>query len=200
MHYRLLLGSKSPRRRELLAGLNFDFTPVDIETDECYPSYLSGRDIPLYLARAKARAYCDKLQDGDVLITSDTIVWCNNQVLGKPVDYADAVQMLQMLSGSTHEVFTGVCITRALIDERTGEIETEQTHAFVDATKVTFRTLEIAEIDYYIHHYAPYDKAGAYGIQEWIGYIGVEKIEGSFYNVMGFPIERVYLALKQIGF
>ena len=197
---RLLLGSKSPRRRELLAGLNLDFTPVDIETEEDYPSHLVGKDIPLYLARAKARAYSDQLQDGDVLITSDTIVWSNNQVLGKPVDYAQAVEMLQMLSGSTHEVYTGVCITRARLNENTGQLELDETHAFVDATKVIFRALEMSEIDYYIRHYTPYDKAGAYGVQEWIGYVGVERIEGSFYNVMGFPIERVYLALKKIGF
>jgi septum formation protein len=141
----------------------------------------------MYISRAKARAYQTELQEGDLLITSDTIVWLHGEMLGKPQDKADAKDMLSRLSGQTHEVYTAVCIT-----DKNGELET-----WVDCTKVTFSHLSSDEIDYYVHKYRPLDKAGSYGVQEWIGYIGVTRIDGSYFNVMGFPICHVYERLKK---
>lgn len=181
---RIILGSNSPRRRELLSGLDVKYEVARIDADESFPADLQGGDIPLYIARAKARAYAG--EEG-LLITADTIVWCDGQMLGKPHDEADAKRMLRLLSGKTHQVYTAVVIT---------DLTTGSTQSLVDETNVTFRTLTDEEIDYYIAHYRPFDKAGAYGIQEWIGYIGCTRLEGSYFNVMGFPVEKVYEALK----
>lgn len=189
---KLILGSQSPRRRELLAGLDIPFEAVTIDADESYPPELQGGDIALYIARAKARAYANKLKVEDVLITSDTIVWCDGQMLGKPCGREDAIRMLRLLSGKTHQVFTGVYLSPAL-PSREGV-------GFCVRTDVTFKELTDEEIAYYVDTYKPYDKAGAYGIQEWIGYIGCEKLEGSYFNVMGFPVQKVYQELKKLGF
>lgn len=183
----IILGSQSPRRRELMAGLDIPFTCVTIDADESYPDDLQAGEIPIYISRAKARAYAGFLGENDLLITSDTIVWLNGEMLGKPKDEADARAMLARLSGQTHEVYTAVCFA-----DRNGELET-----WVDSTKVTFNTLSEEEIGYYVNKYRPLDKAGAYGVQEWIGYVGVRRMEGSYFNVMGFPICHVYERLKK---
>jgi septum formation protein len=183
----IILGSQSPRRRELMAGLDIPFTCVTIDADESYPAELKAGDIPMYISRAKARAYVSELQDNDLLITSDTIVWLNDEMLGKPQDEAEAKAMLARLSGQTHEVYTAVCFA-----DKNGELET-----WVDCTKVTFNNLSEDDIDYYVSKYRPLDKAGAYGVQEWIGYVGVTRMEGSYFNVMGFPICHVYERLKK---
>lgn len=199
----LILGSNSPRRRELLAGLNFPYTAVSIDADESYPASLSGADIPIYISRAKARAYAENLSPNDVLLTADTIVWCNGEVLGKPKDENDARRMLRLLSGRTHQVFTGVTLLKPLSSRPPFPIEGqggEDMISFADRTDVTFRELTDEEIDYYIDNYRPFDKAGAYGIQEWIGYVACTHLSGSYFNVMGFPTEKVYLALKKYGF
>ena len=185
--FNLILGSQSPRRRELMAGLDIPFSCVTIDADESYPADLKAGDIPMYISRAKARAYLDELQDNDLLITSDTIVWLHDEMLGKPQDEAEAKAMLARLSGQTHEVYTAVCFA-----DRNGELET-----WVDCTKVTFNNLSEEDIDYYVSKYRPLDKAGAYGVQEWIGYVGVTRMEGSYFNVMGFPICHVYERLKK---
>lgn len=187
----LLLASHSPRRRELLEGLGVPFRVVSVEADETYPASLTAGEIPLYIARAKARAYEERLQDKELLLTADTIVWCDNAMLGKPKDEEDARKMLRQLSGKTHQVYTAVCLTwRA-----DGEVRCEE---FVNMTDVTFRDLTDEEIDYYVEKFRPLDKAGAYGIQEWIGYIGVTGIKGCYFNVMGLPLQPLYAALKQI--
>ena len=183
----IILGSQSPRRRELMAGLDIPFSCVTIDADESYPAELKAGDIPLYISRAKARAYVSELKENDLLITSDTIVWLNGEMLGKPQDEDDAKEMLARLSGQTHEVYTAVCFA-----DKNGELET-----WVDCTKVTFNTLSEEDIDYYVSKYRPLDKAGAYGVQEWIGYVGVTRMEGSYFNVMGFPICHVYERLKK---
>lgn len=193
----IILGSQSPRRRELLAGLDVPFTAVTIDADESYPADLRAGDIPIYISRAKARAYAHALTQDDLLITADTIVYLDGEVLGKPHSAAEAHAMLRLLSGRTHHVYTGVTFMVApgspLVDKFLplgGELEGG--FSFVDETSVTFRDLTDEEIDYYIQKYHPLDKAGAYGIQEWIGYVGVTAMHGSYFNVMGFPIERVY--------
>ena len=195
----LILGSQSPRRRELMAGLDIPFSCITIDADESYPAHLQAGDIPLYISRAKARAYAEQLEVEDLLITSDTIVWLNGQMLGKPQSKEEAKQMLMQLSGQTHQVYTAVCFTwiahtTPLTDST--PCYTMLHDAFVDCTDVTFRTLTAEEIDYYVEKYMPLDKAGAYGVQEWIGYVGVTRMEGSYFNVMGFPIGRVYEWLK----
>jgi septum formation protein len=187
LNKRIILASNSPRRKELLGGLDVPFTVRLKEgIDESYPAGLSGEEIPLHIALQKAQAYLPELADDELLITADTIVWLDGQVLGKPKDAADARAMLQALSGHTHQVITGVCMAT-----------TEKRLAFSSVTHVTFSSLTPDEIDYYVEHYRPFDKAGAYGIQEWIGYVGVERIEGSYYNVMGLPVKRVYEMMKQ---
>lgn len=178
----LILGSQSPRRRELMAGLGIPFTVVNIDTDESFPAHLQAGDIPLYISRAKARAYIHQLLQDQVLITADTIVWCQGQMLGKPTDEADAARMLRMLSQCTHQVYTAVTLAT-----KDGIVD-----AFVDKTDVTFRQMTDEQIDYYIRHYHPLDKAGAYGIQEWIGYTACTHLDGSYFNVMGFPTHRLY--------
>lgn len=184
----LILGSQSPRRRELMAGLDCRFVAVTIDADESFPRELQAGDIPLYISRAKAHAYKGVLGENDILITSDTIVWLDGQMLGKPKNTEDACRMLHSLSGKTHQVYTGVCV---LADGKE--------YTLVDCTDVTFRNLTDEEINYYVEKYKPLEKAGAYGVQEWIGYVGVSSMRGSYFNVMGFPIERVYLLLKQLG-
>lgn len=182
----IILGSQSPRRRELMKGIDIPFTTVNIDADETYPAFLQAGDIPLYISRAKARAYASHLTDEDLLITADTIVWVGDQMLGKPHDEAQAKQMLRQLSGKTHQVYTGVTF-----------LYKGQYECLVDKTDVTFKTLSDEEIDYYVRTYKPLDKAGAYGVQEYIGYIGVTDMVGSYFNVMGFPIDRVYKQIKQ---
>ena len=185
--YHILLGSNSPRRRELLAGLDLDFEVKVIPgLEEHYPPTLQPEEIPVFLARQKAEAYIPTLLDKALLITADTIVWNQNKVIGKPKDREDAIQMLQSLSGHEHHVVTGVCLTT-----------TEKQKAFSVVSTVKFAALTDEEISYYVDKYHPFDKAGAYGIQEWIGYIGVESINGSFYNVMGLPVQRLYQELKK---
>jgi len=181
--YNLILASQSPRRQELLRGLNIPFSVQAIDVEENYPAGIPVEEIPRYLAEKKADAY--SLDENTMLITADTIVCLDNKVLEKPRDKADAVRMLSELSGKTHEVITGVCIrTRA------------KCKTFSEISRVRFAELSAEEIEFYVENYRPYDKAGAYGIQEWIGYIGVEHIEGSFYNIMGLPIQRLYVELK----
>lgn len=185
----ILLGSASPRRRELLAGLNIPFTAISIDADETYPAELRGADIPMYISRAKARAYAQQLQPDQLLITSDTIVWCENTMLGKPRDEQQAREMLRLLSGRTHQVYTAVTFAQKPAADLLLE-------TVVDCTDVTFRPLTDDEIDYYIRTCHPLDKAGAYGIQEWIGYAACTHLSGSYFNVMGFPVHLVYEFLK----
>lgn len=186
--YEILLASNSPRRRELLSGLDIPYRVVTLpEIDESYPDSLTGIEIPSYIARHKAEAYRGMMHDNTLLITADTIVWLDNKVYGKPVDAEDAKQMLRELSGRTHTVITGVAITT-----------NKQQKVFATESFVTFAPLSDEEIDFYVERYKPLDKAGAYGIQEWIGYIGVSALEGSYFNVMGLPIQRLYTELKSI--
>ena len=186
--YRLILASASPRRRELLAACDIDFVLADkFECEECYPADLAADKVAEYLSQLKSNAYPHTLAEGDILLTADTVVIAGGEILGKPKDNDDAERMLKLLSGATHKVVTGVTL-------RT----TKQTISFSAESLVSFRTLEAEEISYYIEKYRPLDKAGAYGIQEWIGYIGIEGIEGSFYNVMGLPVQRLYSALKEL--
>lgn len=183
--YHIILGSASPRRLELFQGLNIPFEVMPLDVEEYYDENLTGPEIPLHLAKLKAQAYSGIMQDHTMVITADTIVWLSGKVLGKPKDKADAKAMLQNLSGKTHEVITAVCISTLA-----------KTKAFHVVSEVSLAELDESEIDYYLENYAPYDKAGSYGIQEWIGFIAVEKIVGSYFNVMGLPIQRLYNELK----
>lgn len=183
--YRIVLASNSPRRRELLGGLGIPFTTRVLDgIDESWPAELKGEDIPLYISREKASAYQATIAADELVITADTIVYVDGEVLGKPTDEADAHRMLRTLSGRWHEVITGVTLTTA----------TRQ-HSFAVTTKVRFCNLSDEEIDHYVSNFRPLDKAGAYGIQEWIGYIGVEGLEGSYFNVVGLPVQRLYREL-----
>lgn len=185
--YHLILASNSPRRKELLAGIDVQYEIRMLpDIDESYPETLPHEEIAEYLARKKASAYIPELRDDELLITADTIVLLNGMILGKPVGKEDAKQMLHTLSGQTHRVITGVCLT-----------STGKQVGFSDTAYVTFGNLSEEEIEYYLSVYSPMDKAGAYGVQEWIGYVGVEKIEGSYFNVMGLPIFKVYRELRQ---
>ena len=185
--YRIILASNSPRRKELLAGLGVDYEVRTLpDVDESYPETLQGADIPLFISKIKADAYKTLLQPDELMITADTIVWMDGMVLGKPRNRFGAIEMLRQLSGHTHQVFTGVTITTA----------TRQ-HSFSVGTEVRFANLTDEEIVYYVDTYQPMDKAGAYGVQEWIGYIGVENISGSYFNVMGLPVQRLYTELKK---
>ncbi|MBE9511614.1 MAG: septum formation protein Maf [Bacteroidetes bacterium] len=184
---RILLASKSPRRHYLLKELGIEFEVVDnYQDDELYPEELPIEEIPVFLAKKKADKYKKLLDKNCILITADTIVWCNNRVMNKPDNYDEAYQMLYCLSDNKHTVITGVCL-------RSAEKET----AFIATTDVYFTKLSDKEIEYYLRKFKPFDKAGAYGIQEWIGYIGIEKINGSYFNVMGLPIQKVYKELKK---
>lgn len=184
-HYDIVLGSQSPRRVELLAGLGLPFRQIAMpDIDESYPEGLEIPEVPRYIAERKAEVYRSEMMESTLLITADTVVEVEGEVLGKPTDADDARRMLTLLSGRAHYVHTGVCIsTRA------------RRESFVCSTRVIFAELSQSDIDYYIEHYRPYDKAGAYGIQEWIGYRAIKAIEGSFYNVMGLPVHLVAGAL-----
>ncbi len=186
--YKVRLASNSPRRRELLAGLGIDYEVKLLPgIDETYPDTLKGEEIPVYIAREKADAYRPSMEKDELIITADTIVYTDGKVLGKPHDADDARRMLHQLSGRAHQVITGVCIT-------THEFQ----RTFAAVTEVTFDTLTDEEIDFYVTTYRPLDKAGAYGIQEWIGFIGVSALNGSYFNVMGLPIQRLYQELKRL--
>ena len=186
----IVLASNSPRRRELLAGLGFPFEVRVLEgIDESYPQDLPVSEVALYIAGKKAEAYRQAITDNELIITADTVVIVGDEILGKPVDEADAVRMLRELSGRTHQVTTGVCL-----------LSSEQESRFAVTTDVTFKNLTNEEIQYYVTHYKPFDKAGAYGIQEWIGYIGVTGLHGSYYNVMGLPVQRIYSELQRMNF
>ena len=187
--YKVILASNSPRRKELLGGLGIDFEVRTLsDIDESYPDSLKGEDIPMYISGKKAEAYKQGMADDEMIITADTIVYDHEQVLGKPKDRGEAMRMLRELSGHAHEVITGVSI-----------VTKEKTTQFASTSKVTFAELTDEEIAYYVDTYKPYDKAGAYGIQEWIGYVAVTRIEGSYFNVMGLPIQRLYTELKQFS-
>lgn len=187
--YKVILASNSPRRKELLGGLGIDFEVRTLsDIDESYPNALRGEDIPMFISGKKAEAYKQGMADDEMIITADTIVYDNGQVLGKPKNRGEAVQMLKGLSGHAHEVITGVSI-----------VTKKKTVQFASTSKVTFSTLTDEEIAYYVDTYKPYDKAGAYGIQEWIGYVAVTRIEGSYFNVMGLPIQKLYSELKKIS-
>ncbi len=186
--YKVVLASNSPRRKELLGGLGIGYevkTMPDI--DESYPDGLSMEEVPVYIARSKADAYRPLMQPDELIITADTIVWLDGVVMGKPKDEEEACDMLRRLSGQTHQVVTGVCLTT---------IDRQQ--SFATVTDVTFDRLTEEEITHYVSCYQPMDKAGAYGIQEWIGYVGVRSIKGSYFNVVGLPIQRLYQELKRL--
>ncbi|MBJ6120056.1 septum formation protein Maf [Pontibacter sp. BT310] len=183
----LLLASNSPRRKELLTGLGLTFEVKIKEVHEDFPAELKREQVAEFLASHKADQYLEDLED-QILLTADTIVCLGDQVLNKPADYEQAYDMLRSLSGTHHEVITGVCI-----------LTRESKTVFHDTTKVYFKELSHQEIDYYITNYKPYDKAGAYGIQEWIGKIGIERIEGSYFNVVGLPVQKLYHQLTELG-
>ena len=185
--YDIILASNSPRRKQLLEGLGIKFRTLTIPNlDESYPDDLKGGEIPLYLAQKKSQAYEQLLQDETMIITADTIVWNDGHVLGKPKSREDAIRMLQSLSGHSHQVYTGACVkTKA------------KSVSFCCESTVKFSPLTLDEIEYYVDNYKPFDKAGSYGIQEWIGYVAVESMEGSFYNIMGLPVHQLYVTLKQ---
>ena len=184
--YRIILASRSPRRQQLLRqmGLNFDVLIRDF--DETYPSGLNGQRIAEFIASAKAHTFIKELGDNDIVITADTIVWCDNRVLGKPDDNEDAIRMIKEISANTHEVITGVSI-----------ISKWKEVTFSESTKVRFEFMNDEEIRYYVDKFRPFDKAGAYGIQEWIGIIGCSFIEGSYFNVVGLPVQKLYNELNQ---
>ncbi|MBP5513230.1 MAG: septum formation protein Maf [Bacteroidaceae bacterium] len=187
MNYKIVLASASPRRKELLKGLGLDFEVRLLPgIDESYPEGLGGEEIAQTISQKKANAYKATIADDEVLITADTIVWLDGQVLGKPHDEEEAKCMLQVLRGRTHQVITGVTL-----------LTREKQRTFAVISDVTFDNLSDEEILYYVQNFHPMDKAGAYGIQEWIGFVGVERIEGSYFNVMGLPVQRLYKELKQ---
>ncbi len=185
--YKLILASKSPRRHQLLKGLGFDFEHHVKEVDETFPDNLKREEIPLFLCQLKADAFTDEISDNTIVITADTVVWIGDTVLNKPQDKAEAKRMLKMLSGNRHEVITAVCLKSK-----------QKQKVFFSVTEVYFKKLSEEEIDYYLNKYEPYDKAGAYGAQEWIGYIAIEKIIGSYFNVMGLPVKELYEELMKM--
>ena len=186
--YKIILASNSPRRKELLAGLGVQYeVKVLPDIDESYPEGMEGIEIPRYIACKKADAYLASMEADELVITADTIVWLDGRVMGKPKDEKEANLMLHALSGHTHQVITGVCLTTSKFQR-----------SFSVMTDVSFATLSDAEIEYYIRNYRPMDKAGSYGIQEWIGFIGVENISGSYFNVMGLPVQRLYTELCKV--
>ena len=186
--YRLILASQSPRRRQLLAdaGIEFELAPR-FECEESFPDDMPADEVAEYLSRLKSEAYPEPLAEQDILLTADTVVIACSRILGKPADRAEAIAMISMLSDSEHDVVTGVTLRTA-----------SHTHSFSVKSKVRFRALDDEEIAYYVDTYRPFDKAGAYGIQEWIGYVGIESLDGSFYNVMGLPVQRLYCELKEM--
>lgn len=188
-NYKIILASGSPRRQQFFKDLDLDFEIRLKDVAEIYPSHLKSFEITDFLAELKANAFEGELFENEILITSDTIVWHNNMAMGKPKNYNDAFEMLTLLSNSTHEVFTSLCIKTA-----------KKTTIFNDVTKVIFNKLSPKTIQYYLENYQPYDKAGAYGIQDWIGLIGVSKIEGSYTNVMGLPTAKVFAFLNDFKY
>jgi len=184
--YKIILASQSPRRQQLLKGLDIPFEIIIKDIKEEYPKDLKKEKIALYLCELKAAAFDGEIDDNTLVITADTIVWINEKVLNKPIDHNDAVSILKTLSGNMHEVITGVCLKTK-----------NKTHSFYALTKVFFKKLSQQEIEYYITNYKPFDKAGAYGAQEWIGYVAIEKIEGSYFNVMGLPTRLLYEELMK---
>ena len=184
----VILASKSPRRIELMQQAGIQVTvQLAGEIDELYPPELQREEIPLFLAQLKANAFLKavSISDETIVVTADTIVWINNRTLGKPANRQEAIDMLKTLSNNAHHVYTGVCLT-----------SNHKQHTFFDESVVFFRKLSDEEIAFYVDHYQPYDKAGAYGIQEWIGYVGIERLEGSYYNVVGLPIQKIYCELR----
>lgn len=185
-NYKIILASGSPRRQQFFKDLDLDFEIRLKDTEEIYSDSLKGVEITNFLAELKANAFAEELKENEILITSDTIVWLNNKALGKPKDYDDAFFILKSLSNATHEVITSVCFKTI-----------DKTETIFDVTKVTFNKLSVDDIRYYLDNYKPFDKAGAYGIQEWIGLIGITKIEGSYTNVVGLPTEKVHQYLSR---
>lgn len=185
--YQITLASQSPRRQSLLKGIVPDFKIEVRNTPEEFPEQLKEHEIATFLAQLKSQAFDKDISDNQLIITADTIVWINNQVLGKPIDRDDAIRILKMLSGNMHIVYTGVCLKTKTFER-----------IFWASTEVYFRHLEDEEIIFYVDKYKPYDKAGAYGVQEWIGYIGIERINGSYFNVMGLPVQMLYEELKKL--
>lgn len=185
---KIILASNSPRRRELLAGLDLEFEVKVIKgIDESYPNTLPPTEVAQYIAAKKADAYLTTITDNDLVITADTVVIVDDEILGKPHDETQAKAMLRRISGRSHQVVTGVCL-----------VTKDKRREFSVSTDVTFRCLTESEIDYYVSHYRPFDKAGAYGIQEWIGYVGVTALNGSYFNVMGLPVQRIYAELQKM--
>jgi septum formation protein len=182
----IILASKSPRRQALLGGLDIEFEIRTKEVEEVYPNNLKKEKVPEYLAQLKADAFKGELTEKDILITSDTIVQLEDEILEKPKSEEEAKEMIRKMAGKTHTVITGVCIR-----------STEKNVVFSDHTKVTFCELSEEEIDYYISNYEPYDKAGSYGVQEWIGYVAIDNLNGSYFTVMGLPLHKLYKALKE---
>jgi len=184
--YRIILASQSPRRQELLRDLGISFETIIRDYDETYPEGLSGEEIAIHVAKAKALSFKNEIAEKEIVITADTIVWCKNSVLGKPVNQEDAIRMITAISGDIHEVITAVTL-----------LSTEKIITFSDTTKVRFDSLSPDEISYYVERFKPFDKAGAYGIQEWIGLAACSYIEGSYFNVVGLPVQRLYIELKK---
>jgi septum formation protein len=184
--YRIILASRSPRRQQLLRQLGVKFDVIVKDYPEDYPGSLQGEEIAVYLSRGKAELFRNEISDNEIVITADTIVWCKGKVLGKPAGAEESRQMIRSLSGDTHEVITGVTLL-----SKTGE------RTFSVSTKVTFEKLSEEEINYYVMRFKPYDKAGAYGIQEWIGLAACSRIEGSYFNVVGLPVQRLYRELLE---
>ena len=183
--YKLILASQSPRRRELLKGLDVEFSTCTVDADESFPASLKGADAVQYICKAKANAYKPQLEENTIAITADTVVILDENIIGKPKSYEEAFSMIRSLSDRVHEVITAVCI-----------FSKEKCVEFYSSTEVHFSEITNEEINYYIEKYKPFDKAGSYGVQEWIGYIGIEKIVGSYFNVMGLPVKRLYDELK----
>lgn len=180
--YKIILASNSPRRKELLAGLDIPFEVVVKQgIDETYPDNLPSEEVPVYLSQLKAAAYHDTMTSDELVLTADTVVIVDDMILEKPNNSVEAYRMLSLLSGRNHQVVTGVSLTTL-----------QKQRSFKVTTEVTFKELSDAEINYYVERYKPYDKAGAYGIQEWIGYVGVTSLKGSYFNVMGLPVQRIY--------
>ncbi len=184
-NYNYILASKSPRRQELLKSLGIEFVVITNEVEENYPDILTKEEIPVFLAELKAKHFKNQLKENDLLITADTIVWLNGEVIGKPENKNEAVKTLQKLSAQEHQVISGVCLTSI-----------HKQKSFFSISNVRFKELSLSEIEYYVSEFNPIDKAGAYGIQEWIGYIGITHIEGSFYNVMGLPVQQLYSEIQ----
>lgn len=187
--HQLILGSKSPRRQELIQGLGLPYEVRTLDTDESYPESLNPQQIASFLAEIKAKALLETLNPTELLLTSDTVVITESQVLGKPENENEAKQMIALLAGKTHRVVTGVHLATV-----------QESYTFDVTTEVTFLPLESWEIDYYVEKFSPFDKAGSYGIQEWIGYIGIEKMHGSYYNVMGLPTAELWKVMKKLGY